>query len=229
MNTFDDRYQAPRSDEMAAETVRLSKDEWWYAAKVFGVATLAKSILAGAVLTWQTSYALRAFSAEGRVAGIVAVSTIREVGVLAAFSAAAIALVLVVRRRVKADFAPPTQGLFWPILVLMPIATPMIGMVMTGVSLGLLLTVYDGRWDIAWHSILHTFVPGDALIGMIKAFIAALIHGAFVKNSARFLARWHDWPIFACIVASFVTGTTLQVVGRIVLPVAIYFETGEWL
>lgn len=219
MKSLDDRYQSPAFEEASTEALRLTKEEWRYAAKEFVVATLCASFIRGAWYTWQTTYALRAFSAEARVAGIMAVSAIRHVGAVNAMFGVCIALFLVVHRRTKLDAPPPKHGFFWPMFLAVPLVAPISGVMMTCLSVLILSLVYEQGFAIAWKSILNTFVPSDASIGMLLAASLSIIYAAIGAELARWVARMHQWRIVTYIAAWFVTGLSANLPAAVLMPI----------
>ncbi len=223
----DDVYRPPSSDESAADTSRLSKDEWRYAAKLFVIATLVLSILNGLLLTLQTILALRAFNLEARVAGIVAVSALRQVGLLAVQLAVCIALILVVHRRTKANIPPPQTGLLLPMFLIVPLVTPIAGVIMCTVSMLFLMFGYDQGFAIGWDAIHKTFVFSDAIIGMLLAAAGSIVFAGPSAELARLLARVRGWAILKCFIASFLTGVVTSLVGTVVWQVLYPVAFGE--
>jgi phospholipid/cholesterol/gamma-HCH transport system permease protein len=162
----------------------------------------------GMVVTLQTTYALRAFSAEGRVGGIVAVSLTREVAPV--FSA-----IMVTARAGSATAAElgnmrvteqidaiatmgvsPVQYLLSPRLLASAIMVPLLCVLYTSVgmvgSYVIAVLALDGDTGIFFQSIRNTAVPFDLSMGIIKAcvfgFMVSAIscrHGFFAAGGAR--------------------------------------------
>lgn len=218
MTQPDDVYRPPEAD-VAAAGERLTKDEWRYAAKVFGIAAIVLAVWIGMVLTLQTHLALRAFSAEGRVCGIVAVSAMREVARIKVALAMSIALILVVHRRLKTNTPPPSRGLFLPVLLLGPLVTPLVGILATATSIFHVVFVYDSPFELAWQSILHTFMVQDGFIGMLMSAASSLVLAAIAPDLLRFSNRFYGWPILKCFIASFVVGLVHLLVGYLLFPI----------
>ncbi len=226
--SIEDRYRGPASDEPAADASRLSKEEWRYAAKVFAIATLAWSILCGLWLTMQTIYALRAFNAEARVAGIVAVSAFREVASRSVQAAVCLALVLMVHRRTKADIPPPRSGLFAPMFLIVPVVTPLAGILICTVSMLFLVYGYDQPFALAWESIDKTFRFSDVAIGILRAAASSFVVAAFGADLARLLARVQGWPILKYIILSFVAGVVASIESSVIMPIYYFTQYGQW-
>jgi phospholipid/cholesterol/gamma-HCH transport system permease protein len=162
----------------------------------------------GMVLALQTTYALKAFSAEGRVGGIVAVSLAREVApvfsaiMITARAGSAMAAELGNMRVTEQIDAITTMGvspvqyllsprllagiLMGPLLCILYTTVGMLGAyVVTIVWLG-------GDYGIFLNSIRNTAVPKDLFMGIVKSsvfgFLIASIacrHGFFASGGAR--------------------------------------------
>ena len=78
MNSIEDQYHPPGSNEPPANHSTFSTEEWRYMAKVFAWWVVGASIVVAIALTVQTVYALKAFSAAGLTGGIVVVSALRQ-------------------------------------------------------------------------------------------------------------------------------------------------------
>lgn len=218
MTNPDELYRPPTlTAEVASE--RLSRAEWYDAAKVFGLATALLAILSGLLLTWQTTTALRAFGAEGRVAGIVAVSAMREVAKINVSLAAYISMILMMHRRQKTNTPPPKRDLFLPIFFIVPTITPIAGILATTTSVLFLVISYDRALDGAWSSIRNTFVFSDAIIGMAMAGAGSLVLAAIAPDLLRLSNRIPGWPILKYIIAAFVVGVVHSLVGYLLYPI----------
>ncbi|MBK9260400.1 MAG: ABC transporter permease [Polyangiaceae bacterium] len=211
MNDTENLYRPPASAESAEDVARLSRSEWRYVAKVFAIATVATSIFWGVTLTLQTTYALKAFSAEGRVAGIVFVSALREMGRVAVGFAACIALVLLVHRRMDADIRPPAGGIFLPVMVVLPLAAPIAGLIMCVTSLCFLLVGFEQPFALCWDAIRSTLVYQDPLLGMLSATAQTFVFGALATEIARRIARYEGWTILKILIISLVMGFFSQI------------------
>jgi phospholipid/cholesterol/gamma-HCH transport system permease protein len=162
----------------------------------------------GMVLALQTTYALRAFSAEGRVGGIVAVSLTREIApvfsgiMVTARAGSAMAAELGNMRVTEQIDAIATMGVS-PIQYLL---SPRLfaGVTMVPILCVLYMTVgmcgaylvsvvwLGGDPGIFMQSVRDTAVPKDMFMGLVKAtvfgFIVASIscrHGFFAAGGAR--------------------------------------------
>lgn len=205
MNDAEDHYHSPKFDEPPADSAHLTKAEWRFVAKVFAIATVAVSIVVGAVLALQTTYALKTFSAEGRVAGIVAVSAFREMNKVAVGSAACIAFVCMVDRRTDAGIAPPSRGLFLPIAITLPLFAPLAGVIITTSSVLLLLVGHDQPYAGCRDSIRDILMSQDPLVGVFSAMVYSLLLGVLARDVARIVARYAGWPILKILILSWVT------------------------
>jgi len=162
----------------------------------------------GMVVALQTTYALRAFSAEGRVGGIVAVSLTREVApvfsaiMVTARAGSAMAAELGNMRVTEQIDAIATMGvspiqyLLSPRLFASIVMVPLLCILYTTVGmLGAYLVAViwlGGDTGIFLQSIRDTAVPKDLFMGIIKAgvfgFIVSAIscrHGFFAAGGAR--------------------------------------------
>ena len=162
----------------------------------------------GMVVALQTTYALRAFSAEGRVGGIVAVSLSREVApvfaaiMVTARAGSAMAAELGNMRVTEQIDAittmgvSPVQYLLSPRLLASVLMVPLLCMLYTGVGmLGAYVVAVvwlGGDFGVFMQSVRDTAVPKDLFMGLIKAavfgFIVSAIscrHGFFARGGAR--------------------------------------------
>jgi phospholipid/cholesterol/gamma-HCH transport system permease protein len=162
----------------------------------------------GMVVTLQTSYALRAFSAEGRVGGIVAVSLTRELApvfsaiMVTARAGSAMAAELGNMRVTEQIDAISTMGvsaiqyLLSPRLFASVVMVPLLCILYTSVGMCgsyLVAVVWlGGDPGIFFQSVRDTAVPKDIIMGIVKAgvfgFIVSAIscrHGFFASGGAR--------------------------------------------
>ena len=162
----------------------------------------------GMVVALQTTNALRAFSAEGRVGGIVAVSLSREVApvfaaiMVTARAGSAMAAELGNMRVTEQIDAittmgvSPVQYLLSPRLLASVLMVPLLCMLYTGVGmLGAYVVAVvwlGGDFGVFMQSVRDTAVPKDLFMGLIKAavfgFIVSAIscrHGFFARGGAR--------------------------------------------
>lgn len=162
----------------------------------------------GMVVTLQTSYALRAFSAEGRVGGIVAVSLLRELApvftaiMVTARAGSAMAAELGNMRVTEQIDAIATMGvspiqyLLSPRLFASVFMTPLLAALYS--SLGMLgsyvvaILWLGGDRGIWMQSIRDTAVPKDLMMGLLKSVVFGFIlcavscrHGFFATGGAR--------------------------------------------
>lgn len=162
----------------------------------------------GMVVTLQTSYALRAFSAEGRVGGIVAVTLTRELApvfasiMVTARAGSAMAAELGNMRvteqidAISTMGVSPVQYLLSPRLLASVVMLPLLCVLYTSVGMvgsyvvGVLML--GGDPGVFMQSVKDTAVPKDLFMGLIKAgvfgFIVSAIscrHGFFASGGAR--------------------------------------------
>jgi phospholipid/cholesterol/gamma-HCH transport system permease protein len=162
----------------------------------------------GMVVALQTTYALRAFSAEGRVGGIVAVSLTREVApvfsaiMVTARAGSAMAAELGNMRVTEQIDAITTMGvsavqyLLSPRLFAAVVMVPLLCILYTAVGMAgayLVAVIWlGGDPGIFFQSVRDFAVPKDLFMGLIKAavfgFIVASIscrHGFHASGGAR--------------------------------------------
>jgi len=162
----------------------------------------------GMVITLQTSYALRAFSAEGRVGGIVAVSLLRELApvftaiMVTARAGSAMAAELGNMRVTEQIDAittmgvSPVQYLLAPRLagsvLMMPLLCALYATVGMAGSYLVAVLWLGGDAGIWMQSIRDFAVPKDLTMGLIKSvvfgFILTIIscrHGFYAKGGAK--------------------------------------------
>lgn len=162
----------------------------------------------GMVVALQTTYALRAFSAEGRVGGIVAVSLTREVApvfsaiMVTARAGSAMAAELGNMRVTEQIDAiatmgvSPVQYLLSPRLFASVIMVPLLCILYTSVGMAgayLVAVVWlGGDPGVFMQSVRDFAVPKDIFMGLTKAVIFGAIvsaiscrHGFFAAGGAR--------------------------------------------
>jgi len=162
----------------------------------------------GMVLALQTTYALKAFSAEGRVGGIVAVSLAREVApvfsaiMVTARAGSAMAAELGNMRVTEQIDAittmgvSPVQYLLSPRLLAGTVMVPLLCILY--MSVGMLgayvvsIVWLGGDYGIFLNSIRNTAVPKDLFMGIIKGSVFGFLisaiacrHGFFASGGAR--------------------------------------------
>jgi phospholipid/cholesterol/gamma-HCH transport system permease protein len=162
----------------------------------------------GMVVTLQTSYALRAFSAEGRVGGIVAVTLTRELApvfasiMVTARAGSAMAAELGNMRvteqidAISTMGVSPIQYLLSPRLLASVLMLPLLCVLYTSVGMcgSYLVSVIwlGGDPGVFMQSVKDTAVPKDLFMGLVKSgvfgFIVSAIscrHGFFASGGAR--------------------------------------------
>jgi phospholipid/cholesterol/gamma-HCH transport system permease protein len=162
----------------------------------------------GMVVTLQTVYALRAFSAEGRVGGIVAVSLLRELApvftsiMVTARAGSAMAAELGNMRVTEQIDAittmgvSPVQYLLAPRMLASVIMVPLLCALYSTVGMAgsyLVAVVWlGGDYGIWMQSIKDIAVPKDLVMGLIKSFVFGFIltsiscrHGFYASGGAK--------------------------------------------
>ncbi len=162
----------------------------------------------GMVLALQTSHALRAFSAEGRVGGLVAVSLTRELApvfsaiMVTARAGSAMAAELGNMRVTEQIDAIATMGvnpiqyLLSPRLVAAVVMVPLLCVLYTTVGMAgaymVAVSWMGGDAGIFLQSVRDTSVPSDLLMGIVKAAVFGFLvssiscrHGFFAAGGAR--------------------------------------------
>jgi phospholipid/cholesterol/gamma-HCH transport system permease protein len=162
----------------------------------------------GMVLALQTTAALRAFSAEGRVGGIVAVSLAREVapvfsGIMVTARAGSAMAAELGNMRVTEQIdaiatmgVSPVQYLLAPRLLASVLMVPLLCILYTSVGMGgaylVAIALLGGDPGVFFQSIRDFAVPKDLFMGILKAgvfgFIVSAIscrHGFFAAGGAR--------------------------------------------
>ena len=162
----------------------------------------------GMVVTLQTTYALRAFSAEGRVGGIVAVSLLRELApvftaiMITARAGSAMAAELGNMRvteqidAISTMGVSPVQYLLSPRLLASIIMTPLLTALYSSVGMAgsyLVAILWLGGDPGVWmQSIRDTAEPKDVVMGLIKSLVFGFIltsiscrHGFFAAGGAK--------------------------------------------
>jgi phospholipid/cholesterol/gamma-HCH transport system permease protein len=162
----------------------------------------------GMVVTLQTTYALRAFSAEGRVGGIVAVSLLRELAPVfasimvtarAGSSMAAELGNMRVTEQIDAIATmgvSPVQYLLSPRLLASVVMVPLLCVLYSAVGMcgSYLVGVIwlEGDPGVFFQSVRDTAVTKDLFMGLIKAAVFGFIisaiscrHGYFASGGAR--------------------------------------------
>ena len=162
----------------------------------------------GMVVTLQTSYALRAFSAEGRVGGIVAVTLTRELApvfasiMVTARAGSAMAAELGNMRvteqidAISTMGVSPIQYLLSPRLLASVVMVPLLCILYTSVGMcgSYLVAVMwlGGDIGIFLQSVRDTAVPKDLIMGIIKSAVFGFIvssvscrHGYFASGGAK--------------------------------------------
>jgi len=165
-------------------------------------------IFSGMVLALQTSHALRAFSAEGRVGGLVAVSLTRELApvfsaiMVTARAGSAMAAELGNMRVTEQIDAIATMGvnpvqyLLSPRLVASVLMVPLLCVLYTTVGMVgayfVAVTMLGGDGGVFLQSVADFATPSDIFMGLVKAAVFGFIvsavscrHGFFAAGGAK--------------------------------------------
>jgi phospholipid/cholesterol/gamma-HCH transport system permease protein len=165
-------------------------------------------VFSGMVVALQTTYALKAFSAEGRVGGIVAISLAREVapvfaGIMVTARAGSAMAAELGNMRVTEQIdaiatmgVSPVQYLLSPRLLASVLMLPLLYVLYTSVGMmgayAVAVVGLGGDPGVFLQSVRDFAVPKDLIMGLIKAatfgFIVSSIscrHGFFAAGGAR--------------------------------------------
>jgi hypothetical protein len=170
------------------------------AATVFVAWLVGASLVKGAALALQTGYALAAFGAEGRVAGLLAVSALRVGAAQVAASAGSVALVWATRRPLGAERP------LWPMYALVPLAAPVAAGVMIAVGVGVTSFRYGAPLRASWQSIREIATPGDGVFGLTLAGALAIVLGALAARLGPRLSALRAGLFARIVVALLATG-----------------------
>jgi hypothetical protein len=181
------------------------------------------SLVSGSASALRAGYALQVFSAESRIAGIVAIGALRIGAAHVAASAASVALVAMTHRRPSTS--PGSQGskMPWQIYAAVPFATPIAACVMSIAGVGVATLGFNVTPGSSWEEIRRITLLADPLHGLVVACLFAMILGVTAAAaSSQFLAiRWG--LVTKIIVASVVTQVMTGVIGA-VLDAALPFQ-----
>lgn len=158
------------------------------------------SLVKGAALALQTGHALAAFGAEGRVAGLLAVSALRVGAAQVTASACSVALVWATRRPLGA------QRPLWPIYALVPLAAPVAAGVIIAVGVGVTSFEYSAPPRASWQVMREIATPGDAVFGLALAGALAIVLGALAALLGPRLSALRAGLFARIVVALLATG-----------------------
>ena len=173
----------------------------------FFIVTLT-GLFSGMVVTLQTTYALRSFSAEGRVGGIVAVSLLRELApvftaiMVTARAGSSMAAELGNMRVTEQIDAIATMGVspvqyllsprLFASVFMVPLLTALYSSIGMGGSYLVAVMWLGGDAGIWMQSIRDTAVPKDLVMGLVKSMVFGILltsiscrHGYFASGGAR--------------------------------------------
>lgn len=212
MNSIEDRYRPPSSNEPAADTSRLSKDEWRYAAKVFVAWFLAGSVLIALVATWQNNFALSQFGGQEYLARVMTLAIPGSYGPMLSIAAACIALVMVTERRARAAIPRPVQRIPWWVAGFLGLITPIAMALILGSSLAIITYGVGVPWADSWKGIQAAFKWRDVASAIFSVVITSALLSALVQRVTRVLFRFRGWVFLKCIVLMNVSGVVLGLV-----------------
>jgi hypothetical protein len=196
MTPHENPYQAPQAAVEPSPANESSRT----AAKVFVAWLLGASLVKGAALALQTGYALAAFNAEQRVAGLLAVSALSVGAPQVAASACSVALAWATRRPLG------TQRPLWPVYALVPLAAPVAAGVMIAMGVGVTSLQYGAPLRASWQSIREIATPGDGVFGLALAGALAIVLGALAALLGPRLSALRAGLFARIVVALLATG-----------------------
>ena len=175
MSIPDNPYEPPHAD-VASPHSTFSPDEWRTMAKVFGGWLIGAAIVTGIGLTLQAVYALRAFSVQSRVGGIVVVSALREIAPVIIFLAVSVALSSALDKRVRGHIPPPASVGHGPAVLAVSAGFTIANGVVAITSFLTSMMSEGGNARVFVDSIRATVVPGDMAHGMAKCLGGTMRH-----------------------------------------------------
>lgn len=144
-------------------------------ATVFVAWLLGASLVSGVVLALQLGYALAAFDAEGRLAGVLTVSTLRADAAGVAASACSVALAWATHHH------HDTRLPLWRTYLVLPLAAPVAAIVTMVVGVGVTSVAYGVAPRASLNSIRELATFGDALFGLANAGALAIVLGGLAR------------------------------------------------
>jgi hypothetical protein len=207
---IEDRYRGPASDEPAADTSRLSKEEWRYAAKVFATWFLGGSVLWTLILIWQSNWALSQFGGQQYLARVVVLQLFNLYGAGLPIAAACITLVMVTELRVKAAKLEPVHPVPWWIGGCLGLTTPVAMALILGLSLAIITYGVGVPWADSWKGIQVAFGWSYFASAILSVVSASMLLVVLTPRLMRLLLRFRGWVILKCIVLMNVIGLVLH-------------------
>lgn len=188
LKTSENVYQPPAESDLARQTT-LSRDEWRYAARVFGYWVVGTSIVFGIFLTIRTVTALKAFGAGSYSAGIILVSVLWQMGPRAVAFAACSALVMVVETRSKRQMRPPTKIVYSPAILGLYGALFIANGLISVTSLLVILIFLNGSMNEIWESLSRTVLFDDFIGGIFVLSSVIAILGFAGRYAMQLVAK----------------------------------------
>jgi hypothetical protein len=211
VNVRTNPYQAPGT----GVDVEPPSADWRRAAKVFAGWIAGASLVSGAISALRAGYALHAFSADGHIAGIVAIGALRGDAAHVAASAASVALVAMTHRRSIARLDSQRSKRPWQIYAVVPFATPIAACMMSLAGGGVATLGFNVAPGSSWEEIRRYVLLTDALHGLVVACLFASILGVIAAAASSQLGTIRQGLITKIIVALFVTQVVTGVVGAV--------------
>lgn len=223
MSVPDNPYEPPHADVASPHTT-FSPNEWRTMAKVFGGWLVGAAIVTGIGLTIQTAYALRAFSVQSRVGGIVVVSALREVGPMVVFMAASVAMSSALDKRVWQSIPPPTSVVHGLAMIVLLAGFFIANGVIAATSFLTAMMSEGGSARVFIESIRATVSPHDPAHGMMKCSSVMMFGILVLPRVARWFAGLQRGNIFKSFLLIQGFGFVMYVVGRFLITVEAWLE-----
>lgn len=214
MNNIDERYQPPISQADPSQKMPLTKEEWRYAGKMYFLMSFGAALLYGIWPAWERREWIAgpksSVGSPGNVAAIEIVFATRHFGAVVALFGVLMALFLVVRKRRKAGMPPPNHGLFWPMLLSVPLGAPLFGFVMLGAGTAFVRVVYgsisSSMLQLVWEGRMIAMTHVGLTLGTVVAIGYALSGTALARGAA-----WaYKWPLPVSAVCWFVSVGSME-------------------
>jgi hypothetical protein len=216
MNKFDEHYQPPISSSQPEVTRRLTSEEWLYAVNIFCTMAIGAAILCGIWPIWklQKGGARFAFSAEfaPHEPSDAFVGAIPPLGATCALFGVFMALFFVVRRRTRAGVPPPNYGLFWPMLLIVPLGAYLFGLVMLGAGTTF-VWLQNGSISVVWTMLTwRERLIANAHVGFSIGTVTALFYAFLGTMLARGAVWTHKRPILVGVAAWVISLWSMELV-----------------
>ncbi len=175
-------------------------------AKVFVAWLVGFSVWSTCIRVAQLYYALQVFNAEKRIAGILFVSTARDVSIHIVFIAAINTLVMVTERRAKREFLQPVLFAPWWTPGVLILALLVANVVAIGLGLILTTFVVGVPWLTSWESVCMHFLPKDLMFPVIYMVTLTPLLMFSAGAWMRLQFRFRGWLILKLLVGMFLMG-----------------------